>query len=104
MRRTPLDLALVAMEAASRGNFVFRKTQSSAIDRVENSPEEDLGLDLEDIERLVWRDRNKAEAELVAASAWAWATAADARGRATTDSAWMEMAEGLALAQTIVEP
>lgn len=84
MCRTPLDLVLAAMAAASEGDIVFWRTRSSTINRVEDSPEEDFGLDPEDAELCAWQDRNKALEEEAAtiiaaeeASAQAWAKATE---------------------------
>jgi len=49
-------MALVAMEAAFGGDTVFRRTRSSAIDRDEEVPDRDLGLDPADTEGLARRD------------------------------------------------
>lgn len=110
-RRSPLELALAATAAVSGNQVIFRKTRSSAIDRVESQPEEAHGLDPKDTERVAWRDRNAAEREFAAAekaareaSAQAWARAAEARGRTVADPAWQERAEGVTPTDTIVEP
>lgn len=89
--RTPLDLALAVTDVASRGSFTFRRTRTSAIDRDEEEPKEDLGLYPTDTERVAWRARNKAEEELVeleVAPAQSWARAVEARERATAEPAW----------------
>lgn len=104
MRRAPLDLAVAAAGPASGIDLVFRKTRSSIIDRVEVSPEEDLGMVRVDTKHVAWRSRNKAEEELAAHSARAWARAMEVRGQATMDPAWPEMPEGMEQAETVIEP
>lgn len=67
MRRSTLELALAATAAASGNEVIFRKTRSSALERGQEPPWVDLGLDPADMEQLAWRDMVAAEEDLAAA-------------------------------------